>query len=62
MTSTMTTNEYIGKTTWTPRPYAEDPVIVYADPAGLERLADEVRGERDAWKAQAERHEEAARD
>lgn len=30
--------------------------------AGLERLADELRGERDAWKAQAERHEEAARE
>ncbi len=30
--------------------------------AGLERLADELRGDRDAWKAQAERHEEAARE
>lgn len=30
--------------------------------AGLDRLADELRGDRDAWKAQAERHEEAARE
>jgi len=30
--------------------------------AGLERLANELKGERDAWKSQAERHEEAARE
>jgi len=30
--------------------------------ADLEGLADESRGERDAWKAQAEWHEEAARE
>jgi len=30
--------------------------------AGLERLADELKGERGAWMAQAERHEEAARE
>ena len=30
--------------------------------SGLERLADELRDDRDAWKVQAERHEEAARE
>ncbi len=29
---------------------------------GLERLVGELRGERDAWQAQAERHEDAARE